>query len=135
MFGDKIVVVRGGSHSHSHTHKITEQKAPTDESMRLLDEFKKEALDSVVERGMLKCENTKTEIAYMLVHEDFFDLTAKYRFIMNGKEFNGEFKITDSDTGTIEFAEMLAEKILKHMILKLSFELIKTQKFSKVGLK
>ncbi len=138
MFGDKTIVVKGGSHTHTHNHKITEQKAPTDESMRLLDEFKKEATDTVVARGMLRCEDIKAEIAYMIIQEDFLDLTVRYRFIMNGKEFNGDFRITDSDTGTIEFAELLSAKVLKHMTLKLSFELVKTQQYQKnslVGLK
>ncbi len=43
-----------GAQHHSHTTTVTENRAPTDESVRLLKEFENEALNSVVDHMRLQ---------------------------------------------------------------------------------
>ena len=120
MFGAKQIHinVKGGSHSHSHRHEVTEKKAPTDESMRLLEEFKTKAEKSVISRGILKCSNTDIEIAWIkqaFTMENPFNETISYRLKINKKTIEGKISLEPEAT-EIEIADQLIEAVASRLV-------------------
>jgi hypothetical protein len=90
--------VRGPSRIDVHEHK-----APTDASIKLYDEIKEKAYNSIIES--FKLENNVVSMVYTY-YSDFyaFKNVLKYRFLLNGKEHIGsiEFDPIESKTLTQE---------------------------------
>lgn len=76
-------VLRPGVSQH-HTHTITENRAPTDESVRLLKEMEKAAQDKVL--GSIRLENCPIDCV-IHAYQDFmgFDLQFIVRLKINNK--------------------------------------------------
>ena len=129
MFDKTYVTRGGGTQVHNHSHKITENKAPTDESMRLLEEFKKEAEKSMVSRGLLKCQHTGIEIAWVkraFTMDNPFDTTMDYRCKVNKKTLEGKI-VVDPDVSDFETTEQLIEVVTKHFVSYMVFDMVKAQ--------
>jgi hypothetical protein len=78
--------IRIGGDSH-HRHEITERKAPTDESVRLLREMEAAAEKNVLCRGKLE-SNILQDIKWVVVHQPYEDkILGMVRFSLNGREF------------------------------------------------
>ena len=78
---------------------IHEHKAPTDESMRMLDEFKKEAIDNIIDNIKLKDTVLDTTIVY--TSENTISDSIQYYciFELNGKKHRVEGDIFRADLG------------------------------------
>jgi hypothetical protein len=101
---------------------ITENKAPTDESMRLLDEFRKEVLASVVDRGMFKCSNTNIELSWMKLGftiENPFDEVIMFRTKVNDKLVKGSIIVNGLNEE--EIRDLLTENVAKQIARNLVF--------------
>jgi hypothetical protein len=125
MLGNKPQLVTVGSqyHTHNHNTEITEKKAPTDESLRLLDEFRKEAIASVVERGLVRVESIKADIAYGR-RMDAFEQFVDYRVVLNGKKIVGSYPIDYNERVCIE---TLIKAVSKDIAIELSKEVIQKE--------
>lgn len=67
--------------------EIKEFKAPTDESIKILNDFQAKAMENLIAKVVL--DNNLVEGVGMLFKDPTMDLyTLKTRFIINGKEFN-----------------------------------------------
>lgn len=76
----------GGGDSY-HRHEITEKKAPTDESVRLLREMEAAAEKNVLCRGKLE-SNILQDIKWIIAHQPHEDkILGRVRFSLNGQEF------------------------------------------------
>lgn len=81
MFDDYFIT-RGGGDSHFHNTTVKEIKAPTDESLRLLDEFKTKAFESVqsglrLDRNDFKC----------VLYRDGLNHDVVIKYDLNGKTY------------------------------------------------
>lgn len=92
---------------------IIEKKAPTDDSIRLYDEIKEKAYNSILKT--IRIEDNTISISAILF-DDFltFDKIWKYRFILNGKEYFGQERFSE-----MEFLKN-EEEILRRIIQKVS---------------
>lgn len=97
---------------------VTEKRAPTDESVRLLREMEKEALNKIVKN--IDLSNNQFS-ARLLVFEDLLNLNNKGKvlFSLNGKkhELNAAFGFLGSEEDMIkmcydELAKYIAREIL-----------------------
>lgn len=97
---------------------VTEKRAPTDESVRLLREMEKEALNKIVKN--IDLSNNQFS-ARLLVFEDLLNLNSKGKvlFSLNGKkhELNAAFGFLESKEDMIkkcydELAKYVAREIL-----------------------
>jgi hypothetical protein len=88
---DTIKVGGGTQYVHS---SVTEKRAPTDESVRLLAEMEAAAEKRVIERGNSKCPNTNLEIRWTCIHDQFDPdvLSLNVFFSINGKDRHLEIK-------------------------------------------
>lgn len=106
MFDKHTHVWGGGTQTHHHTATITEKRAPTDESVKLLTEFEKAALDRLLKSVRLKdCQ------VDCVVHQwrDVLGLDDKYliRYRVNGKDVKVEH--TPKDVWALETTEARRE--------------------------
>ena len=97
---------------------VTEKRAPTDESIRLLREMEKEALNKIIKN--IDLSNNQFS-ARLLVFEDPLNLNSKGKvlFSLNGKkhELNMTFKFLESKEDMInmcydELAKYVAREIM-----------------------
>lgn len=76
----------------SHHHEVREQRAPTDESVRLLREMEAAAMDSIIARGSFR--DTLLEGEWVVVYDPHTLRTkAICRFSLNGREERVEVEL------------------------------------------
>jgi len=108
---------RNYTHSHKHYNEtnITEKRAPTDDSIRLLNEMQDKAESNLKSRI-----NVKNNIFELEVFELCDMVTecrgkmAYYKFKLNGKDFSGKLELgRSSNKNEIfkELAKLLSEQI------------------------
>lgn len=92
---------------------IVHKKAPTDESIRLLNEFQQKAFDNVVECVKLS-NNELTDLVYW-IYPDYhsFEYRARIRFSLNGKVKDFEFKLPCAYTDKSEIQKLIIAEIYK----------------------
>ena len=88
MFDKYVLNPGGGSHSHYHKTEVTEKRAPTDESVKLLREMEQKALDQIVD-GFLIQGNSLELVALETVPSGFRQPRIYYAFKLNGQRFDG----------------------------------------------
>ena len=125
MFNKTLILPGNQSHYHNHNTKVTEKKAPTDESMRLLDEFKKEAKEAVVERGLIKVPSIDAEIAFMKSVKDF-GYEMHYMVVLNGKKIKGSYDIDElrDEDMMATIIDKVSKKIAANLIIKTHKEIV-----------
>lgn len=125
MFFRKPTVVTVGTQHHVHNTRteVIEKKAPTDESLKLLDQFRKEALNSVIDRGLVNVPSIDADIAYMRRLEDFYK-KLDFRIVLNGRTIRGSYEIDyNDDTLNIEqLLEEVSKAIAKELITKVLYK-------------
>jgi hypothetical protein len=97
-------------HYHSHevnrnetvtsTTTVTENKAPTDESLRLLDEMQKKAADRIIDKHFVKLKDTPFEGFVIQMHMDDYLRGVHYcvMFKLSGKEFKFYYEADKYET-------------------------------------
>lgn len=94
-------------HKTDHIHEIkniTIKKAPTDESIKMYDEFKEKAMDSIIHS--IKIDNNEFNGVAVLYKDHYeYKVYLAYKFILNGKSFQGKEDISEIYTKTWEFEE------------------------------
>lgn len=110
---------------------ITEVKAPTDASMKLLEEFRKEAQDSVIERGLLTIPEINADISFIKMNNlRTFSIDFKYKLTLNGKEFINTIKLNSFEEPTEnEFLLKVRDDITQLLSTQLTIKLAKSQNF------
>ncbi|MCP4521024.1 MAG: hypothetical protein GY827_04910 [Cytophagales bacterium] len=76
---------------------VTEKKAPTDESIKLLDEFKEKAEDRIIKSFNIQDNNINGAILVLAATSASFDSMSKhivhYRYTMNGHTYQGKGEV------------------------------------------
>ena len=90
---------------------LTEKRAPTDESIRLLNEMQDKAFDNVVDCVQLS-NNELNDITYWL-YPDYHSFTerARIRFSLNGKVKDFSFTLPCKFTDKADIQKLIIEKI------------------------
>jgi GH35 family endo-1,4-beta-xylanase len=90
---------------------VTEKKAPTDESIRLLNEMQEKAFDNIVECVQLS-NNELNDVTYWMYPDHYsFSEKARIRFKLNGKVKDFEFTFPHKYTDKAEIQRLIMEKI------------------------
>ena len=106
------ITVRHDGDTHSHTHHVTEKRAPTDDSVRLLREMEKEAKDEVLKSIRLP-SNEFSGIAHLT--RDYLSCSTNVAvlFKLNGK--NHKVLISFDD-----FMDDNSDKQIEKMVFEVS---------------
>lgn len=101
-----------------------EHRAPTDESVRLLAEMQKAALESIIARGHLQSNELNVD---WVVHQDNWsrECTAICRFDLNGKEVRLKVPIKESDLriDPTRVAHAVRDAVLKELATVIAYQL------------
>lgn len=104
----------------SHVHNVTEKKAPTDESVRLLREMESAARAEVIKSVSTVDNSINAVVHFMREHlscEDRF----KVIYSINGKQITTDYRANDwhSKVHTVDaLIEAVATDIAKHILAK-----------------
>jgi len=107
--------------------KVVEKKAPTDESIRLLNEFQQKAFDNVVACVQLSNNELKDITCWIYNDEYSFNERARVRFKLNGKQIDFNFKLPSKFVDSCDIIPMIKQHILDKLtevVLIGSFERI-----------
>lgn len=116
--------------------KISEYRAPTDESVKLLRDFEKEALNKLI--GVYEInDNSFNSSFHIFKSPESFGYKVIGRFQLNSKEFKFEFTISPFDTSPIEKGYVINDKLIEIIRIKiiekisevLSIDLFKSGEF------
>lgn len=118
---ETYVTVRGGSAHNTTT--VTEKRAPTDESIKLLDEFQERAKSRVIATALADVPSIETKISFArsLDESGFFEVL-NYKCKLNGKVFTGHVKIDTYSDKPLE--ELVVEHLAKNLASRIVFKLI-----------
>lgn len=108
------------SHSHSHNYKVTEVKAPTDESIKLYKEMLEKSRTDLVDAFKIKSNSFECSAA-IYRNISSFSFTVVIKFLLNDRKHVMDFNIEEYNVNQREdlvreivkkFSESLVEIIL-----------------------
>jgi len=109
------------------TREVNEHRAPTDESVRLLNEMQQKAAENLIRTAHI--ENTVLRDAIVMATQDVFgDYEIAFRFTVNGAEIKGGFKLSKFDfnrEGERIICERLIEELGLHIMAGLTQGMLK----------
>ena len=126
---DKIIIGDKSEEHIPYVKTINIGRAPTDESIKLCDEFKEKAYKSILE-SMQHTDNTFSFNAIVYQDANSFNKKLKYEFMLNGKAYSSEIAIDRKHVGNnyIEYVEKIYNDLAKQIamfILKCSIKDLK----------
>lgn len=115
--------VRREAVPYAKTVTITENKAPTDESIAIYGEMLDKARASLIEVITLK-SSVVGEIAIAIYREMLdMNLTAHYRFVLNGETYTGKVVITNEWAQQPNFAELICMEVYNKFVEEVASKL------------
>jgi hypothetical protein len=101
---DKVILSGGDSHHHTHHTTVTEKRAPTDESIKLLQEMQDRVLQDLLARDTLKACGIEAKL--YILRDAMFGVKSIVLMKINGKEIKSEVML---DT----WAEPVEQRVIK----------------------
>ncbi len=109
------------SHDVSYEKTVHEQRAPTNDSIKIYEEMKEKAFASTIDSFQIK--NTTVDLAAAISRNmDSFGYSVYWRVILNDEKLEGEFHIDDFDPTTQDIATR-RNNILRKIFKKISEQL------------
>lgn len=113
------------SHYSPSKIDVTEKRAPTDESVRLLNEMQKKAFDNVVSCVQLNNNDLK-DVTLWIYHDPYtFSEKARVRFMLNGRVFDKEMCLPCPYNKAEEIPKLIMNKVLEHIAIEVTTELFR----------
>jgi len=109
---------------------IIEKKAPTDESIKLYEEIKEKAYDSILDTIVVN--DNSLNLKAILYKDNFsYKQVCKYKVVLNGAEISGNISIEGIDVTGQSAKEAVLRKIVAKVAEKLAVDLVKLTVHSK----
>jgi ribosome-binding factor A len=105
---------------------VTEKKAPTDESIKILNEFEAKAMNNIIAKG--KVEDNIINFKWYITHDphSFDEDVCKCFFTINGKEYDFDFRLPNNRyTPASEIIEKIRENIISKLGGIFTYDLFK----------
>ena len=119
--------IGGGSHSHTHNHNTLEQRAPTDESVKLLREMEAAAKASIVETMSVGGNGFEGVIHIMRQHDMYGTTEARCVFSLNGRKLTSEASVKDWESNPVAAARgELIKRLMDETAKKIAIEILKS---------
>jgi len=112
------------THNHSSYKKVDvhEHRAPTDESIRIYEEIKEKAYNSILQS--IKIENNEFKCNAIVYKDYCSDKTSiKYLFLLNNKKYEGSIDVNIFDA---KDKFKIVSKLYEQLSENISGELLKT---------
>lgn len=100
----------------------TEQRAPTDDSIRLFNEFRDKAYNSIIDTIQI---NNNMMSGTVLIYKDPCEMSkrVRYKIILNGEEIKGDFAIEE---GLLDYKREVIFKMCQRLSDEITKELLKS---------
>lgn len=121
---DRYVLGRYSVEYVPYTKTVIEKRAPTDDSIRLYEEIKEKAYNSILDSCTIE---TNTLHSKCLVYRDVYSFSTKlkYSFNLNGKEYANTISIKEDLVGDRrEYLNIIYKELTKLIALDLTRELV-----------
>ena len=116
MFDQLHLHARPRTENVYHNTKVVEERAPTDDSIKLYEEIKEKAFDSIIES--IKIQDNLFNAKALLVKDPMtFGMKFYYTFRINGEEFKGSDDVDDMNRS--DMIERLYDKLSKALAREL----------------
>lgn len=102
FFRDKVVV-----NKHYNETTVTEKRAPTDESVRLLKEFEEKAESKFIDRIDVKTNHFEYTLLEFARHLDIAGYKFRYFCNINGKDYTGDVTLDVHDSSDPKIPQIL----------------------------
>lgn len=110
--------------NHPRTLEVKEHRAPTDESVKILKEMEKEAMDKIVEMG--KIEDNIFNVKWYIYGDQYsWEDWCRCVFTLNEKKYDFKFILPCKFTNTSEIIPKIKEELLKELSSVLLKDLFK----------
>lgn len=123
----QVHIHMGGAATTPYEKTVIEQRAPTDESIKLYEELKQKAYASILDTIVV---NDNTVNIKAIVYEDLYSYTrvCRYAFSINGRPYEGEYKRScfeklDKVLVTREIVKHVAQSIATQLVPLLAKEI------------
>lgn len=112
-------LILGNTHNTTNK-KVIEKRTPTDESIKLFDEFTTKAEKKVIERCLLEIPFIESEISFIRMYDHTgFDQNIVFKFRINGKNFTSKL----DNVSCMKESEII-ESIIREIGKIISIELV-----------
>lgn len=117
-------------HNHDLDIDINVNRAPTDESIRLLNEFQEKAKDNIIKEIDIRDNEFPFNAACIVFDKNTFSHNYNFRiyFSLNGEKYTVSGSIPDYDLmafNQYEVMQIVAEKISQQITLSLMDKIVK----------
>lgn len=102
---------------------VKENRAPTDESIKLLDEMQQKAFEKVM--FCVKVDNNQLHDIVWYIYPDkySYDYMAGFKFMLNGREISGKFKLPSKFDYRSEVPGKIYNEVLKEISKQVCYKL------------
>lgn len=111
--------------NHPKTIEVKEHRAPTDESVKILKELEKEAMDKIVAMGKVE-DNVFNAKWYIYGDQYSWEDWCRCVFILNGKEYDFKFLLPCKYVSMSEIIPTIKSEILNKLTNIFTDSLFKT---------
>ena len=116
-------VLRPGDQHHSHVYSVTEKRAPTDESVKLLKEMEKAAEEKLL--GSIRIENCPIDCVIHAMKDSLnLDLNFLVRMKINGKTIDVRHTHRRSHAGTEQDRQQIVDGLVSCVSERIARELL-----------
>lgn len=124
---NKTYINRGSTHSHI-TANVTETRAPTDESVRLLSEMERAAEEKLVARYTAKIEDNGLNATILVFDYNRLDLTnvCYIAFTLNGHKYEKRLVCAEDEISSFNELYDAVSKEITDMLIKQNFSKIRS---------
>lgn len=104
---------------------VTEKRAPTDESVRLLNEMQQKAFDNVISCVQLNNNDLK-DVTWWIYYDPYtFSEKARVRFMLNGRVFDKEMCLPRPYNKAEDIPKLIMNKVLEYIAIEVTTELFR----------
>ena len=127
MFNKTFIYEKRSTEVLPYEKTVNINRAPTDESIRLLKEFEEKAVENIIDKIHVNDNNINGLVLIKQIQLNPFNHKFYWKFTLNGKEYRGDVELQLSSWEMRNLVNLLAQEISK----VITAELINSFNFGK----
>ena len=127
MFNKTFIYEKRSTKVVPYEKTVNINRAPTDESVKLLKEFEEKAVENIIDKIHVNDNNINGLVLVKQIQLNPFNHKFYWKFTLNGKEYRGEIELQLHSWGMRNLVNLLAQEISK----VITAELINSFNFGK----
>ena len=127
MFNKTFIYEKRSTEVIPYEKTVNINRAPTDESVRLLKEFEEKAVENIIDKIHVNDNSINGVVLVKQIQLNPFNHKFYWKFTLNGKEYRGDVELQLSSWEMRNLVNLLAQEISK----VITAELINSFNFSK----